>query len=107
MPISAIFIDYFQKLARGTRCDANALGLLTLQIGLGVLIILFAEFYWSRVQAFRKKNMKSGGGGTSNSDSSEQESEKVLKKLKARRPSDETVMFENDFPELRSVIFSP
>ncbi|CCA65659.1 Elongation of very long chain fatty acids protein [Caenorhabditis elegans] len=95
------------KLARGTRCDANALGLLTLQIGLGVLIILFAEFYWSRVQAFRKKNMKSGGGGTSNSDSSEQESEKVLKKLKARRPSDETVMFENDFPELRSVIFSP
>ncbi|EFP02803.1 hypothetical protein CRE_28381 [Caenorhabditis remanei] len=92
------------KMARGTQCDANAFGILTLQIGLGVMIILFADFYWSRLQEFRRKNMKK--------EQREKEDESPKKKKKEesmfkKRPSDETVLFENDFPELRSVVFSP
>lgn len=95
----------FQKIARGKQCDANAIGILTIQIGLSVMIIIFAEFYWSRLQSFRRKNFKKRQQEAEEEDSPQSEK---TKKLPVRKgPSDETVLFENDFPDLRSVIFSP
>ncbi|CAL2029463.1 unnamed protein product [Caenorhabditis brenneri] len=92
------------KMARGTQCDANVLGIFTLQIGLAVMILLFAEFYWSRLQEFRKKNLRKYRQEME--ESSERESKKK-ESMSRKRQSDDTTVFENDFPELRSVIFSP
>lgn len=94
------------RMARGTQCDANGLGIFTLQIGLAVMILLFAEFYWSRLQEFRRKNLKKYRQEMEDSQSSERESKKK-ESMSRRRQSDDTTVFEKDFPELRSVIFSP
>ncbi|CAP33333.1 Protein CBR-ELO-8 [Caenorhabditis briggsae] len=94
------------KMTRGTQCDANALGIFTLQIGLSVMILLFADFYWSRLQEFRRKNMKKlEKEQKEDTDSSKEQTRQ--ESMSKKRSSDETAIFENDFPELRSVVFSP
>ncbi|CAB3408100.1 unnamed protein product [Caenorhabditis bovis] len=84
-------------LTRGLKCDASPNHLLIMQFGLTTLIVLFADFYYSRIKKFRQQNLKIV---------SEKEKEPSVRK-KVNAKSDETVIFEKDFPDLRSVIFSP
>ncbi|CAI2304367.1 unnamed protein product [Caenorhabditis sp. 36 PRJEB53466] len=93
------------KMARGSQCDANALGIFAIQIGLSALIIIFADFYWSRLLEFRRKNLRKNQ--EDQDEGSKSPEVELPKQRERRRPTDETVIFENDFPDLRSVIFSP
>uniref|UniRef100_A0A8R1IBA2 Uncharacterized protein n=1 Tax=Caenorhabditis japonica TaxID=281687 RepID=A0A8R1IBA2_CAEJA len=91
-------------MARGRQCDANAPGIFVIQIGLAVLILIFSEFYWTRLQVYRQRNLQN------KKDEDELTEPTRTPQTTApmrRRPTDETVIFEKDFPDLRSVIFSP
>ncbi|CAI5440478.1 unnamed protein product [Caenorhabditis angaria] len=97
------------KLARGqNHCDASAGSLFLIQIGLIILTAMFADFYYARIKAFRQKNRdKREQKRRRQQKIQNEDEEKEAEKLVNRKKSSETVMFQRDFPDLRSVIFSP